>query len=475
MSIRLRLTLFYSAILVLTLLVFGTMLYFVQADYTYASIKRDLSANSDRVVQSINRALQRMPMMSGSRPNIIPIPAELLGESTFRDLRVRDAVTVLNPDGSLVMSPFTRTGDALPISAEGLASVQQGYQVWETGTIESEKLLISNTPVMNNGQVVLIVQAARPLTDRDRSLESLIQYLAIAGVITTLIAFGAGWLLARFALKPIQSITTTAQAIGAERDFSRRVTHRGPNDEVGQLAKTFNVMLNQLEDAYQKMARALNLQRDFVADVSHELRTPLTTVRGNLALLLKDPPIPAGEQAEIVGDMVDESDRLIRLVNDLLTLARADAGRSFNLEPVSVCSLIEDVIAQAHQLDPARQISADCPAEVMVNADRDATKQVLLILVDNALKHSSGEIKLAVTANSGSVAVSVADHGEGIPPERLERIFDRFYRADEARSTPGFGLGLPIAKALTEGQLGAIRVESAPGEGSVFTFTLPKA
>ena len=135
-------------------------------------------------------------------------------------------------------------------------------------------------------------------------------------------------------LHPIQRLTQTARTIGDERDFTRRVTYTGPQDEVGQLATTFNSMLARLQDAYQQVAHSLEMQRDFVADVSHELRTPLTTLRGNLGLLRREPPIPAEEQADILTDMMDESDRLIRLVNDLLVLARADAGRSLAKEPL---------------------------------------------------------------------------------------------------------------------------------------------
>ena len=287
-------------------------------------------------------------------------------------------------------------------------------------------MLVNNTPVVSNNQVVLIVQSARALTDRNRSLESLSQYLIIAGLFTTLAAFGVGWLLAKVSLSPIQRITQTAQAIGSERDFSRRVAHAGPNDEVGQLATTFNAMLNQLQDAYQKVAHALNMQREFVADVSHELRTPLTTVRGNLALLLRKPPIPAEEHEEIVTDMVDESDRLIRLVNDLLTLARADAGRQFNREPVALCELVEEVADQANLLDPARPIHITCPPETVVMGDRDATKQILLILLDNALKHSKSAIDINTSLTDTQVSISVTDRGPGIAPDRLERIFDRF-------------------------------------------------
>jgi signal transduction histidine kinase len=151
--------------------------------------------------------------------------------------------------------------------------------------------------------------------------------LSAASIVILLAAFGIGWVFSGVVLNPIQRITQTARAIGEERDFTRRVDYTGPQDEVGQLATMFNSMLGRLQDAYQRVAHSLQMECNFVAAVSHELRTPLTTLRGNLGLLRRDPPIPTDEQADILNDIVDVSDRLIRLVNDLLVFVRVDAGR----------------------------------------------------------------------------------------------------------------------------------------------------
>jgi len=282
-----------------------------------------------------------------------------------------------------------------------------------------------------------------------------------------------GWTLSGLSLRPIQRITQTAQSIGEERDFTRRVDYNGPRDEVGQLASTFNQMLASLQEAYQKVEHALTMQRNFVADVSHELRTPLTTLRGNLGLLSRVPPTPAEEQADILTDMVDESDRLIRLVNDLLLLARADAGRSLAMEPLAIQPLMEETVRQARQLAMDREIRFESRPGLLISGDRDAFKQVLIILLDNALKHSDGEITLSAGRQNGLVVIRVRDHGPGIEPDLLEKVFDRFYRGEEAAVTPGFGLGLPIAKALTEGMMGTITVESEVGQGSTIILRFP--
>ncbi|MBN1584443.1 MAG: HAMP domain-containing histidine kinase, partial [Anaerolineae bacterium] len=244
--------------------------------------------------------------------------------------------------------------------------------------------------------------------------------------------------------------------------------------EVGQLATTFNAMLSQLQDAYQQVARSLELQRNFVADVSHELRTPLTTIRGNLALLSRQPPIPQEEQADIMSDMVDESERLIRLVNDLLTLARADAGRHLKSESVEVEALIQDVCRQAKQIAPERTVLHATPPGATVLADPDALKQVLLVLVDNALKHTPGNVTIATRVQDHLVAIDVRDAGPGIDAQTCAHLFERFYRGS-SHPVPGFGLGLSIAKALVEAQHGTIGVRSQVETGSVFTISLPRA
>ena len=183
------------------------------------------------------------------------------------------------------------------------------------------------------------------------------------------------------------------------------------------------------------------MQRNFVADVSHELRTPLTTLRGNLGLLRREPPTPPEEQADILSDMVEESDRLIRLVNDLLLMARADAGRSLARESLEVKPLLEECVRQACQLDQQRKISLDVTGEINIQGDRDALKQVVLILLDNALKHSDGAIQVKAALNSRHVELRVQDFGPGIPPDKLDHVFDRFYRGEEGRVHPRFWPG----------------------------------
>jgi len=489
-SIRLRLTLIYSTILALTLILFSAVLYNIQARYTLGILESDLSRAAGGLVQ----AWARVRFVPGR--DQAPPPQDDQGEDYrppfapgIRDLRIRDALRLLGPDGSILDLNVNKQDIdlELTISEEGLEQLAQGETWTEVLPGEESRWLVYSAPVIIDGEIAGIVQTARPLTDRDRSMQSLGLALLLGSLLTTVVAFGMGWGLAGLTLRPIHRITQTAQEIGETRDFSSRVPHKGPDDELGRLAKTLNGMLGQLQDAYQQVAHSLQMQREFVADVSHELRTPLTTVRGNLALLQRVPTPPRTEREDILTDLTGESERLIRLVNDLLTLARADAGRKLKSEPVALVPILEDVCRQAQVLDPEREIVLDCTPETkhtnaqesapgpVVAGDPDALKQVLLTLVDNAIKHAQGTIHVVLDANQHQAVIRVQDSGPGMPPELYDRVFDRFYRGDASRSTPGFGLGLSIAKTLVEAQGGSIAVESEPGQGSTFTVTLPRA
>ena len=489
MSIRFRLTLLYCAILTLTLIIFGVALYSIQAQGTLNSLKQDLFKSSGKYVEATLRTEFSLPPQDLIQPGTIqqetaqqnpvqsdialqrePLPPkqfnDFSSDQAFQRLPEREIVRVLDENGNLLASPFGKAEDALPLSEEGLDALQNQQEWWENETVMGEDMLIYSRPIVRNGQTINIVQLARSLTERDRTLKSLATTLVGIGLVTIVAAFGAGWVMSGLTLQPINRITQTAKRIGDERDFSRRVIYTGPQDEVGHLANTFNQMLTRLQDTYQKLERSLEQQRNFVADVSHELRTPLTTLRGNLGLLRRNPPTPPEEQADILADMVDESDRLIRLVNELLLLARADAGRNLKKEPLLVRPVLEETLRLTDHLNDDRKITLDSSSDITILGDRDAFKQVMLILLDNALKHSEGDVNVVARCDGLDVEICVKDRGQGMSPEKIEHAFDRFYRGEEEPVVIGFGLGLPIAKALVEGMGGTIQINSQLGEGS---------
>lgn len=459
MSIRLRLTLLYSSILALTLIALSLILYVTISRITLDTVQKALADSAQSVAYSRPYSFDR----PGDNKRRFAAPA------TYYQVRA--------PDGSIVSRSANLSGFDLPLSDEGLTAVLHGAVWIEIAAADEDRLLVYSKPMIDDGRVMGIVQLARSLADYDQTLDTLRNMLIVGSLLVTGLAFGAGWVIAGAALRPIHRITDTAQVIGAQRDFERRVTYTGPADEVGQLATTFNTMLDELQAAYRQTEQALQAQRRLVTDASHELRTPLTTIRGNLSLLERQPPIADEDKTAVLADLVDETNRLIRLTNDLLVLARSDAARPLRREPIDLQPLIDDVCRQANLLGAARTIVCENELAAALLGDRDALKQVLLILLDNALKFTpaGGTITIGTASVDRVAAIRIADTGSGIEPEALPHIFERFYRADTSRTGEGAGLGLAIAKELVETQQGHIAVESAVGKGSTFTVTLPRA
>jgi signal transduction histidine kinase len=459
MSIRLRLTLLYSAILALTLLGLGVVLVVSVSQITLSTLEDRLREDAKRLIYSREFRLDRL----GYDSRRIAVP------DTY--------IQTIDPTGT-IMARTTNLGDfQLPIDGDDLQAAINGESWTDIAVTENGRLFVFNQPIVLRGQFIGVMQLARSLAEQDRSLKTLRNALLIGSAFVVALAFIIGWVLSGAALRPIQRITDTAQIIGAQRDFDRRVDYRGPPDEVGQLATTFNGMLNELQGAYHQTEQTLQQQRRFVADASHELRTPLTTIRGNLGLLRRRPPIAEEDQLAALSDMTDETDRLIRLTNDLLVLARSDAGRSLRHEPVPIAPLVDDVCREAKLLGERRTIECEAVPEASVMGDQDAIKQVLLILLDNALKYTAegGTITIGAACANRVAAIRIRDTGPGIAPETLPHIFERFYRSDESRTGSGAGLGLAIAKELIEAQHGQLAVESEIGRGSAFTMTLPLA
>ncbi len=461
MSIRLRLTLLYSTLLALTLIAFSTALYIAQSRTSLDTITTTLARQAEQFASGPRRP------PPGSPDGLAPPSGTLPGRWT----------QIRGPDGTITARTADLISTTLPLSYDGLLAVQGGTAWSEAAQVEDGPVLIYSMPITTQGTISGIVQVAAPIAEREQELSNLRFVLVVGSGLVILVAFAVGWGLGGTALSPIHRITRTAQAIGAEHNFSSRVQYEGPGDEVGQLATTFNSMLSELEAAYRRLEQVLEFQRRFVADASHELRTPLTTVRGNIELLRHEPPLDRQEQADVLADTRDEVERLIRLVSQLLVLARADAGIPLHSQPLRIGPLLEDACRQVRLRAPQRTIKCGPTPDVVVQGDRDALQQVFLILLDNALVHTppGAAITVSTAVSDGRAAVSVRDTGPGIPPSDLPHIFERFYRGDTSRSGSGAGLGLAIAKELVEAQNGTIAVESKIGQGSIFTVTIPQA
>lgn len=272
------------------------------------------------------------------------------------------------------------------------------------------------------------------------------------------------------------SASPSAESIGSFGDLSGRVTPPPTQDEVGRLAVTFNDMLSRLQASDVQLRETLETQRRFVADASHELRTPLTTIRGNSGMLRSVAEMTPEDREEAMDEIHQEAERMSRLVGQLLVLARADAGLVLRREPVELAPLTREAATQVSRLAPGRWIGVEEISPVTVMGDSDALRQVLLILLDNAIKYTptDGTITVRLREQRDEARVTVSDTGIGIEPEHLPHVFERFYRADPARTAGGTGLGLSIAQWIAGQHGGRIEAESSPGRGSVFTVHLPK-
>lgn len=303
-----------------------------------------------------------------------------------------------------------------------------------------------------------IVVAGASLEDRDEALRELLAQLLIGGPAALLLASLLGYGLARAALRPVESIRAEAAAISGEQP-TRRLPVPRARDEIGRLATTLNGMLERLE-------RSRARERRFVADASHELRTPLALLKAELELARREGRSP-DELAGAVSSAADEVDRLIRLAEDLLVLARLDEdGLPVHAEPLDLGELLAAVAR-------GRPITITAPDGVTLEADRLRLEQALGNMVENALMHGGGSVELAATVDDGRVRFSVRDKGPGFPPELLEHAFERFSRAGEPRSRGHAGLGLAIVDSVAKAHGGRAGAANRPQGGAEVWIELP--
>ncbi len=284
--------------------------------------------------------------------------------------------------------------------------------------------------------------------------------LAVAGV--------GAYVIARFSLSPIRKVTRTARSI-SQQDLSRRLNYQGAGDEVGELATAFDSMIERLD-------RAFSEQRRLMADLSHQLRTPITIVRGHLDLLRRHRDWPREDSMESVETAIDELDRMNRLVGDLLRLARTAAADFLKPSSLALRPFLQELMLKAYALAPRTWVLGSVPG-LTLTADSDQLMGAFLNLLQNAVDHTqpSDSIGLKAVLRDGGVEIAVWDTGEGIAPQDLDRIFERFYRAQASPGAAGrgSGLGLTIVEAVVRAHGGSVQVDSRAGGGTIFTVRLP--
>jgi heavy metal sensor kinase len=354
------------------------------------------------------------------------------------------------------------------ISGSDLESVLSGGQLLVDRNLGGRSFRVWAREVhTRRGDYVLVL--AQSLTSVDDSVSTLISQLVIGGIGALLAAGLAGWWLARRALRPVAQMSSAADRITVDR-MSERIAEPSSGDELGQLAATLNRMLDRVEQGVEE-------KRRLVADASHELRTPLAVMRSELDVSLREGDLD-GEARMVLLSAREEVDRMTRIVENLLTLARVDEGRLRVLpSPVGLRGVASGAIESLSGVASARKVSVSLADEdAQASGDPELLRQVVSNLVDNAIKYNDegGQVGVRVWSANGEAGVTVTDSGPGIPAGARDRIFDRFYRVDAARGREGgSGLGLAICKEIVVAHGGRIWVQSDDGDGSSFSFAVP--
>ena len=509
-SLRWRLTLTYSLVVFLMLSSFsmGAYYYFAEraitdiqvasrdgADFVATRFRdalqrqSDLSAAFRALPDGSNAALRQLVLDFVNTNNILNKLDELRlpgvdfqlfqanGQRAYSSRETALAVRA-TAGGQLQVTakddPIERLTRIIPADVRARATAR-GVDAY-VANLGDESFYVYSRPVMQivdpthrRAEPAAYIQILTSLTPHNRALTQLRSMLVLGTLFATLLSLLIGAALAQTAIAPIGRIQRTADKINREQDLGRRIERSGAEDELGRLTVTINLMLDRIEGMFDR-------QRRFLADVSHELRTPLTTIRGEVELMSRtghtDPDALKAVHAE--------AERMSRMIDDLLMLARADSGVPVvkDARPVSLDGVLLDVYQQGCMLARgSHRLELDVDEPAVVSGDPDRLKQLALNLVTNALTHTPAGtiVRLGLRRDGRDVVVTVADNGPGIPAADREHIFDRFYRADKARAraSGGTGLGLAIVRSIAQAHGGAVAVESAPGHGTRFEVRLP--
>jgi two-component system OmpR family sensor kinase len=331
--------------------------------------------------------------------------------------------------------------------------------------------------IRNGAKPIALAQLSIATDDIDRTL-SLDRDVAVIGSVSVLLlALLLSPLIIRRALRPLKQMSDTAGKLAAG-DYKQRVTVPKASDEIGTLAVAFNQMAAGIDHAFEVRRQSEEQMRHFVADASHELRTPLTSIAGYIDVLGRRDVVDAETLQASLAAMQQESARMTRLVNDLLTLTRFESGKAITRRPVVLDQFVNQALDELSLTEKGAVESRDLQPGVTVTADPEALKQVVTNLAQNALKYAPGaEQHWSVFQEDGRAAIRLQDAGPGISRQDLPHIFERFYRGEKARdrSTGGSGLGLAIARSIVEAHQGTIEAASEPGKGATFTAWLPLA
>jgi len=445
LPIRLRLALAFALAMAVVLAAVGAFLYVRLGSSLDEAIDEGLQARSAEVARQV-RSGDRVT--AGGDPDerfvqVIDPRDEITDATSIRD-------TLLHPE----MLAAAR-GDATWLVLDDVRGVDGRVRVLATPLETAE------------GRLVVVVGSS--LENRDDAVHGLLTLLLVVGPAALLVASLLGYGLATLALRPVESMRVEASVISASEP-GRRLPLPRAHDEISRLGETLNEMLDRLENALER-------ERSFVADASHELRTPIALLKTELELALRRPRSES-ELEDALRSAAAEADHLAKLADNLLVIARFDEGAlSLDLARIPASELVESVGARfARRAEEAgRRIELDASETLEVRADRLRLEQALANLVENAVRHGRGEIRITATGRNGRVELHVLDEGTGFEPEFLPHAFDRFSRADKARSGDGAGLGLTIADVIARAHGGSAHVSNRSGAGADVWLELPSS
>src|SRR5215813_8497422 len=472
-SIRTRLTLWHVGVLALALIVFSAGVYLLLARTLYRRMDESLRASSESIAISLVRERAEGETETEAAHSAVD-ELHLLNQ----------AMAVFDAEGRLLAEKPAPGNDHARLPPLDLIPTDDLRLYTEPGDDdEGQRVAARRVKIGDAGSPYLIV-VSQPLETVTEGLEMVGSVFLIAVPLALLLAGLGGFFLARKSLAPVVAMSEQARQIGAE-NLERRLPVANPRDELGQLASTFNELLARLDASF-------DLQRQFMADASHELRTPLSVMRTTAQVILERPRRDENEYRDALAMINDQTRRLARIVDDMFTLARADAGRRpLKIDSFYLDELIGETSRAAGVLAASKGVKVEAagPAEVLYYGDEHLLRQMLLNLLDNAIRHTpaGGRIRVCLSRFDSTCEVVVADTGEGIPVDAQPHIFERFYRVDKARSRSdvngagdgadkgvgGAGLGLSIALWVAEAHGGTIDLVSTGPTGTAFAIALP--
>jgi len=456
MSLRARLTLFYTVVLGAVLVLFGVAVYYL---VTVVQLRQ-----VDATLERTARDLIQVARINDEGDFVLTQRVSLDSSVIVQIWDANNRLVALNPS----LEPDNPLRQ--PLDSSNFVSSVPAYN---SVTLSDVHFRVLTVPLHTDGTPIGVLQAGTSLTIIDALRNEIVRYLVVLSIIGIILAGMFGLVTGQRALTPLAAVTDTALQITRADDLSRRIPTRGiVDDEVGKLITAFNDTMGRLEKLFAT-------QRRFVADIGHELRTPLTVIRGNIDLMRR----VGIEDEQSLHSIELEVDRLARLVEDLLILAQAESGKlPMDRRRVELDTLLLEVFSQAHVLAGERvQMEIGQIDQVLICGDRDRLKQVVLNLVANAIKYTTegGKVIVRLSKATGMAELVVKDTGTGIPAEDLPHVFERFYRGDKSRTRSkdgaGFGLGLSIAYWIVRNHGGEIEVKSKLNRGSTFTVRLPLA